>query len=719
MTYTRRSFEILQVLLNQDGYTSWEKVARSLDIAKRTIFRELHTIEALVNALGMTLHRKTRQGIYLEANAQQRSTFNDWYSRCSDMAYTQEERHAFILGQLLKDKSPQKLFVFASQLEVSEATISHDMDKLMPWLKKRDLTLNRKPGLGVYLSGDESAFRRALVDYLYDNYEHQALIDLLQSIHVTSDLKEGVLDHQVLIKINNTLSEFDGTLHERLTDNAYMSLAIHLAIAVQRIQRGEGIEMAPPVLQALHEDIQFEIARAIGERIEAVTGVSFPEDELGYITMHLKGAKLKSTSTLPHSDIVLTNFEMTQLAARMVKAFDNLSGWQLSRDEDLLVGLVSHLKPAVTRLKLNLTIRNPLLSQIQDLYPEIFSLTATVSKTIEEAYHIELPEGEIGYLAMHFGAAIERSKRAQRQTLPIRIALVCASGIGTSSLLASRISKVFEDVVLVGQYSKQHIENLFLGGDQGGDPPQDIEMVVSTVPLVIQGVPVILVNPLLSSEDKGIIQVALRAIQDKRSQIVEANRFNVTQRRGLSIQEQAQRMFEMSEAVLKIAEYFSLKMLDNSQQKVFGLEAFLKSIVESLGDLDIGEDQLVARLALREQLGSTVITGEGIQLLHTKVKGSSAKGQVPLFAVRYMHVPFQYLGREPITWVIVMLVPEDATKALLSLFSWLSKGLIEDASFLAGIKSNNEAQCFESLSLRMHHWLYHRKDDGKDGGYHG
>jgi mannitol operon transcriptional antiterminator len=66
-------------------------------------------------------------------------------------------------------------------LDVSEATISNDMDKVEPWFAVRGIELVRKPGFGVYLEGTEKQLRKAIVDFLYQNYEHQDLLTLFNT----------------------------------------------------------------------------------------------------------------------------------------------------------------------------------------------------------------------------------------------------------------------------------------------------------------------------------------------------------------------------------------------------------------------------------------------------------------------------------------------------------------------------------------------------------
>ncbi len=731
MGYSRRVFDIVKTLLSKPGYVSWEIISTDLHIAKRTIFREMKAVEKLVKSLDMTLNTKTRLGVWLEATTEARLSFDVMYKGCDDKTLTQEARYHIMTCELLRSVAPQKLFYYASKLGVSEATISHDMDRLVPWFESKNIKLLRKPGLGVYLEGSELNIRRALVDYLYENHEHQSLVNFISYTLDDPLLKDGILDKYIFLQVRQVLSDFEAILMTRLTENAYTSLTIHLTIAVQRVLRGDRIHMHQEVLSQLRQDIQFEISRAIGASISERFHIVFPEDELGYITMHLMGAKLKTTSMVANSDMVLSNFEMTRQATRMMRDYEKQTGIALSGDEDLLIGLVSHLKPAMTRLQLALAIRNPLLNQIKELYPEIFLVTTNVSKSIEKDYGLILPESEIGFLAMHFGAAIERLKRKENAKRPVRIALVCASGIGTSSLLSSRIAKHFDEVIFTGQYAKQEIEQM--------TEFETIDFVVTTVALDTMLVPVVLVNPLVGKSDLALIEKSIDALRGLRFTTFSDHKIaNQVQNSvvkppnhiaTVNPLDKARKIHRISETVLQIAEGFLLTTLETAKVKsvdqlidlvahetALHLTKINMTIEENQGDnLRIGfvnSDTLSNAFKTREKMGSTLLKGDGVMLLHAKILCAIK----PYVGVCQLKSPWKHPSGELVESLVVMLISQDASIETSSLLSFISQGLIEDNRFLMavrgerlsgvlGVVDDKGHHCSNLLDSRMAQWL--------------
>ena len=89
-----------------------------------------------------------------------------------------------------------------------------------------------------------------------------------------------------------------------------------------------------------------------------------------------------------------------------------------------------HLEPALYRMKNDMTISNPLLLQIKQEYPEVFEKCEKAAEVIGEKTGLVANEAEVGYLAMHFGAAKERidsRKRKKRASCRMRLIKVSRS----------------------------------------------------------------------------------------------------------------------------------------------------------------------------------------------------------------------------------------------------------------------------------------------------
>ncbi|MCG8485352.1 MAG: transcription antiterminator, partial [Clostridia bacterium] len=562
---TSRIKQILEMICDASDSITVKKIAKKLGVSTRTILREMPTVEKWLENNDFRLIKKPRIGIKLIATLEDRKRLkrlldSEWIEKI----YTPEERQLLILSELLERKEPTKFFYFSHLLKVSEGTISHDLDKVEDWGNRYKLTLIRKPGLGVYLTGDEEDFRRATINLLYEHFDETQMLHIMKhnlttqgkakdSIEINTRNKlMNLIDREIIKVIETIIHKVEGDLEYTLTDSSYAGLIVHIALAIQRIKNNENIKMNEDILSELINSEEYKIAEKIVDQISESIGIEIPNDEIGYITMHLKGSKMRNGANKNDfkdiDEFIIDNFELTRLVNKMIKIAESESGYALQHNENLLVGLVSHLRPTINRLKMNLDIRNPLLSKIKEMYPEIFEISKKSAEVINERFNFSMPEAEIGFIAMHIGAAIEKNMLDQSIANRIfHVIVACTSGIGTSKILAARLKKEFEHLKIVDSVSTLQINELWLEENK-------IDLVISTVYVEKCIIPWVKVNPLLLKEDVIKIQEALEelAINSKQT-------FHHNIELELDLKERACALKEYSEGIFEILDSFFFK----------------------------------------------------------------------------------------------------------------------------------------------------------------
>ncbi|NGY90095.1 PRD domain-containing protein [Bacillus megaterium] len=158
----------------------------------------------------------------------------------------------------------------------------------------------------------------------------------------------------------------------------------------------------------------------------------------------------------------------------------------LQGDKELYTGLLMHIKPMVNRLKYQINIKNPLLEEIKHQYSATFGMTWLVCSIIERKLNVKVNEDEIGYVTLHFQAAIERCVGLKRAIV------VCPGGIGTSQLIANRIKRLIPQLEIAEVISLSRLSHFDLS---------NIDFIISTVPLHIEVKPVITISSLVSEVD--------------------------------------------------------------------------------------------------------------------------------------------------------------------------------------------------------------------------
>ena len=181
MKISSRTKKIIKILIENDDYIVTEEIAGNLDVSSRTVLRELKKVEKWLKKNDILLDKKKGTGIRLNCSQADKIRIAEILEfETVDKHYSPDERKMIILSELLRDQRPNKLYAFTRVTNVSEATISHDLDEIEGWLENYELKLIRKPGLGVYLDGSEREIRKASINLLYQNFNLEEILLLLQ-----------------------------------------------------------------------------------------------------------------------------------------------------------------------------------------------------------------------------------------------------------------------------------------------------------------------------------------------------------------------------------------------------------------------------------------------------------------------------------------------------------------------------------------------------------
>ncbi|MFC7371293.1 glucose PTS transporter transcription antiterminator GlcT [Fictibacillus iocasae] len=77
-------------------------------------------------------------------------------------------------------------------------------------------------------------------------------------------------------------------------------------------------------------------------------------------------------------------------------------------DEHIHIALTDHIGFAIKRLEQGLDIKNPFLVETQTMYPMEYTIAEEVVEMINKHLSVHLPEGEIGFVALHIHSAMTK-----------------------------------------------------------------------------------------------------------------------------------------------------------------------------------------------------------------------------------------------------------------------------------------------------------------------
>lgn len=107
--------------------------------------------------------------------------------------------------------------------------------------------------------------------------------------------------------------------------------------------------------------------------------------------------QLQTLTNQIDQDVISISEDIISMIANQITADIN---------EHIHIALPSHIQFAVYRLKHNVDIANPFLYEIQSLYPREYELAEQAAYLISSHFHVQVPESEVGFLAMHIHSAV-------------------------------------------------------------------------------------------------------------------------------------------------------------------------------------------------------------------------------------------------------------------------------------------------------------------------
>lgn len=684
MNLTPRMKRILIVMLQEDRTLAVRELAEQVGVSKRTVQRELDSGKDCLKGYDLTFASKTGKGVWIDGSEEEKKrllsdlTREDTY----DVSDREDRRKRLVL-EILKDKGLKKLFYYASQFQVSEATISSDLEAVEGWLNTQHLTVVRKPGSGIEIQGSEEDYRRAIRTFIEENLDTRLLresYEVMGTAVEESRYKSSfgqVLDDDVLKRVVSCISGMQNKRVLTLTESSYTGLVLHISIAISRILKDEIMEQTQPWQEQMKHDEDYALAEEIAAKLEEEFQVEIPAIETAYICLHIKGAKHQNIEWNGTKTVEMERKELLELINHMVNAYDEENAYALKQDNEFIQGLLAHLQPTFIRLVYDMKIANPVLSDIKKTYPEIYEKSRRAAAVLSEWIKKTVPEEEIGFLTIHFGAAQVRMEGKKESLRQVNVGIICASGIGISRLMLSKLDKVFKERIHMETYGKNDLTPYIISRT---------DFFVSSIQIQQESADILSVNPLLNQEDMENIRQKIYHYERMPAKEQEETVFAVEL-------EQVNRMVMQIKTVLR---YVQVCRVSND----ITFEALVEAISEKMSPYSDRQIMIQEDIDAREKLGSQIFAEFGFALLHTRTKGVTRPG----FSVwltrdqKAFHDPY-FKG---ISVVFVMLLPvDDNIKINSQILGYISSSLIEDYDFLLAMAGGDEAETKASLSNQL------------------
>ena len=437
----KRCKKIIEILLDHPEGMKGDEIASRLQVSSRTVRSDIKRLQELLEVHGIKISAITNRGYKLEKNDVHEILINVLPEfSAQEVLADKNERLLYLAGYfleaLLKNESVTQGDL-ADAMYVALSSLKAYLNELREFLSDYFLQIVTYRNEGLRLKGDENDIRTCIVDY-QRQVKNPALHALIYS-EVSSQ------------EISFLIEEVMQQCSLQLTDTARENLCLQIALAVKRSSEGYLTVCSSSVAQELEKSFEYRIAREMVNALYKTTGKDIPYNEVFYISKCLLTSKKISLMPETIKENIFTHENSDSLGIRLSSLVDEILytieknyGLDFGEDEYLKEGLLLHLRIAIAQVNFRMGMRNDLLNSIKNEYPLAFQLGISAARVVRERVKIIFRENEIGYLALHFGAAMSRN-HIKETDVSKKIIIVGLVGFGISVMIKTKIKEYFRN----------------------------------------------------------------------------------------------------------------------------------------------------------------------------------------------------------------------------------------------------------------------------------
>lgn len=462
---SERCKKIVNVLLRENKFVSMQRIAEITGVSKRSIYYDICTINEWLDERGIKeLEIERGKGILIPQEDRMKieelledRQWGDYY------VFSPSERVKIIICYLIHSKELVYIDQIIEVCQVSRNTVFGDLRVVVQTLHEYDLQLKYESKKGYRIEGD--VIRMRALFFLYFN-TIRALFDSGVLNFFNREEIQGYYKQLCLLKDELKIEYIEGDL-----------LAIAALMPVMHNSRGKLCFQGLRKHEIL-ETKEFLLVQKYFSELE--------ESEKIYLCLHLLGSRVSVATDETFED--RADQSVYGITKALVTEFEKTACVNFEDKEELERALFVHIKTSMYRYQYGIQIGNPMGNDITREYPNLFEITKIVSRYLEQMIGMPIPDSEVAYLALHFGAHLKVSKY---RGIRLRVLIVCVNGISTGNMIKREVKKLLPEAEIVDVVAAMNVLNA-----------QDIcDLVISTVKIK-SVLPVIVVHAILSDEDR-------------------------------------------------------------------------------------------------------------------------------------------------------------------------------------------------------------------------
>ncbi|WP_196592087.1 BglG family transcription antiterminator [Pectinatus frisingensis] len=478
MDNQKRIKKIFEILKTYPDGISGESISRQIGVSSRTVRSDIKRLQKIIVKYEMTVESAPRKGYTLKYGKfiSPDKFIREYFNKKDDKADVAIAPVEYIICRLLSDDYFDVTVTqtrLADELYVSISTLKMYFNKCKKIFEKYNMKIVHYKKNGLKLIGSEYQIRNCICDF----------------IDKSENFRQKVFTGLNVISIDEVISKVLREKKLQIPDTDKISLCHHTAVAVSRAKHGKSICCSVSLVKRIDKTFEYNVAKDILEYMYAVLGIDIAYSEVYYITQCLLTSRKFFNTANSHE-----NMEAKKIVYAIFEKIKKELLINFADDEYLIDGLVLHLNIAINRIQFHMNIRNELLETIKNDYPLAFQMGVIAGKVVENIAKINVNENEIGYIALHFGAALSRKGMTEKSSSIKKVVIACAAGLSIAVLLKAKIEEQFQKRIEVLKVLPAYdIDEKILA---------KVDYVFTTVPIQhMDSNKIIMINSILKNED--------------------------------------------------------------------------------------------------------------------------------------------------------------------------------------------------------------------------
>lgn len=478
----RRYREILNVILNTDGYVSGNEFAKLCNVSIRTVRLDIKAINNLLEEYNVKIDSNLKKGYYLTEISKKLLKENDIIKSVWDHEYiaqvpnTPMERQMYILLKLTM-KEYISIEELVNKLYISTSTVNNDINSTKKWLKENlNLNINYSLTKGIKLNCREID-KRNIIGWIIAKKSNASSV--MKNCYYLFNHQEIVNFTDKLFPIINSETKQCGYI---LSGHSSQFLCNQIFISIERCKLGFSLEENDKI-----NDELLPVIIAIKEKIQMELKVTLLESEWINFQQYFKSRQFLEGTNLKY----IETKEASHITNEFIKTVYEKFNINLEAYPQIKETLLLYVAPMINRLRFKHCIVNSIDENVIKTYLVEYRMSMEMLNVLKKELDLNVRLIELAYICMHLISTKELWNKK------LKTIIVCDFDQSIISLIKNKIfTYLSEKISFCGSYTYQEftfglVENL-----------EEIDFIITTATLSGRtNIPFAIISPTIEQKD--------------------------------------------------------------------------------------------------------------------------------------------------------------------------------------------------------------------------